>query len=82
MLLRKFSCDTDLGGAVDSTGGRDVLQRNLDKSGSWATANNLKFNKSKCWILHMGRGNTRYRYGPDDRLESSPSERAFWLTAS
>jgi len=36
----------------------------------------MKFNESKCWILHQGQGNTgcMYRQG-DERLESSPAER-------
>ncbi|GAB0204452.1 hypothetical protein GRJ2_002910800 [Grus japonensis] len=36
----------------------------------------MKFNKSKCWILHLGRGNPGYTYKlVDEGLESSPTER-------
>ena len=38
--------------------------------------NSMKFNKSKCWILHLGHGNPgcTYRLG-NERLESSSAER-------
>jgi len=35
----------------------------------------MEFNKSKCWILHLGQGNPGYTYkSGDERLESSPIE--------
>ena len=36
----------------------------------------MKFNKSKCWIMHLGQGNSGcvYRLG-DKMLKSSPTER-------
>ncbi|XP_068534684.1 ras-related protein Rab-20 isoform X1 [Anas acuta] len=66
-VLSKFSDDTKLGGIVD-----------LDEGGleSWAITNRMRFNKGKCWVLHLGRGNPgfMYRLG-DETLESSPAER-------
>ena len=52
-----FADDIKLGGAVDSSEGREALQRDLNKSGVWAITNHVKFNKGKCRILHLGRGN-------------------------
>lgn len=54
VLLRSFEVNTDLEGAVDTPEGRDVLQRNLDKTEGWAITNCMKFNKSKCQILRLG----------------------------
>ena len=36
----------------------------------------MKFNKSKCWIMHLGQGNSGCVYRQEDeQLESSPMER-------
>lgn len=55
---------------------REVLQRGFDKSDSWAIINNIKLNKNKCQILHLGWRNLGYTYSlGDERLESSLMER-------
>ncbi|KAJ7420069.1 hypothetical protein WISP_50134 [Willisornis vidua] len=61
-ILSKSADDTELGGAVDSLEGGEVLQRDLDKLAGWEITNHMKFNKGKCWILHMEQGNPGSTY--------------------
>lgn len=73
-ILSKFADDTD------SLEDRDALQRDLDKLEGWAINNSIKLNK--CWILHLGWNNPSCMYRlRDERLQSSPPERALGVLA-
>jgi len=71
----KFPDDTKLCGAIDTLQEKDAIERDLDRFERWARANLMKFDKTKCKVLHMGQGNAQHKYRlGGEWIESSPEE--------
>ena len=63
--LSKYTDDTNLGEVADTLEGCAVIQQDLDRLESWAARNQMRFNKSRYRVLHLGRNNYKYRQGHD-----------------
>ena len=60
--LSKFDDETKLGGVADTPEGCDAVQQELDRMESWAEKNLMRFNKSRCRVLHLERNNCMHQY--------------------
>jgi len=46
--------NTKMGDAADIQEERNAIQGDLDRLESWAHVNFMKFNRTKCKVLHLG----------------------------
>ena len=72
----QFADDTKLGGVADTPEGCAATQQNPDRVENWAGRNLMRFNKSNCRVLYLGRNNCTYQYRSGaDLLERSSAEK-------
>ncbi|TRZ16358.1 hypothetical protein HGM15179_010746 [Zosterops borbonicus] len=60
-IIRRLANDSKLHGPVNRLEGKDAIQRDLDKLVRWDCEKLFKFNKAKCKVLHLDRGNPKYK---------------------
>ena len=58
----RFVADTKLSGEVNTSAGRDIFQRKMDRLEECPTKNCVEFNNDKCRVLHLVHHN-QYRLG-------------------
>jgi hypothetical protein len=61
-ILIKFADDTKGAKEIECENDRKILQEILDNLQKWAADWGMEFNTKKCKIMHVGRGNPRYKY--------------------
>ena len=73
--VSKYADDTKLGGVADTSEGCSAIQQDRDRLENWAVRNQVRFNKSKCRVLHLGRNKNMYQYSlGHDLLERNTVE--------
>ena len=56
--------------------GTDAIKRDTDRLEQWENVNFMKFNETKCEVLHMDKGNCKHQYRLGDELiESNPDKK-------
>ena len=75
-LLLKFADDTKIMRPIRTPDDQLKLQKDLDKLNEWAERWQMRFNASKCKVIHFGHGNPGYPYQMHGQvLEASEHER-------
>ena len=74
--LLKFADDTKIFRPIKTADDQQTLQEDLDKLCQWAQKWQMKFNTSKCKVIHFGRNNQHLPYQMDGiELQQSENER-------
>ena len=61
---------------IGTEGGREILQRDLDRIREWAEKWKMEFNVGKCKIMHLGKKNPKHSYTMGGvELEKTSEER-------
>ena len=61
-VLKKFADDTKGAKVIRSLQDNHVMQEVISKLCDWATNWSMKFNVSKCKVMHLGKKNPNFQY--------------------
>ena len=61
-VISKFADDTKVIKQVDTDQGRQQMQEAINNLSDWCSKWSMKFNESKCHIMHYGRRNAEQQY--------------------
>jgi hypothetical protein len=61
-IVKKFADDTKMGQRVADEGGRDKLQKAINKLMEWSAKWGMEFNVGKCKVMHFGHNNPAHKY--------------------
>ena len=61
-LVKKFANDTKIAQIIRNAADAKRMQENLDRICQWAEKWQMRFNVSKCKVMHFGHKNIRYDY--------------------
>lgn len=84
-VTRIFADDTKMYGRVVTEDDRECIQRDIERLSEWSEEWQLKFNTSKCSVMHLGQNNPKHTYtmknnaGQDERLEVTDLEKDLGL---
>jgi len=76
--LSKTAGGTKLEVEISMLKGMAAIQRDLDKLKKWADRNLLKFNESKCKILHQDWNNPMQQYRPWHTVYEEALQQRTW----
>jgi len=57
-----YADDTKVSTTVETDAAHQILQTDIDRLVEWADTWQLRFNASKCKVIHFGRNNPKHRY--------------------
>jgi len=79
--ILKFADDTKILRPLTSTNDHEELQKDLDKLHRWSLKWEMKFNASKCKVIHFGHNNPQFPYIIEGQiLEKSSQEKDLGIT--
>ena len=82
-IILMFADDTKIAHSIESEEDAKELQEDIDRLGAWATEWGMRFNVSKCKVMHLGRRNIKYQYkmeGKEIEVTEEEKDLGVWMS--